>query len=86
MNQPAKLAAYEGLFRTTEGASPLHLFGFELSLARRERQLAEVLREFVNVFVIRVPDHRDDQPLVRIRGETEMDVFLHHQVVAVVGK
>ena len=62
----------------------LQLAGFELAIARQQRQLAEFLRDLVDIFLVRVTNHRDHQSLLGVRGESEMAVLFIDEALAVV--
>src|SRR5690606_3763160 len=61
----------------------LHLVGLELPFAGPRAQLAELGGDLVHVLAVRIPNHRDDEPVLRVHGEPEMGVPLHDQALTV---
>src|SRR5690606_37546076 len=61
----------------------LHLVRTELAVARARRQLAELLRNLVDVLAVDVANDGNDETVLRIDREAEMRVALHHEVLAV---
>ena len=61
----------------------LHLVGLQLAVARELRELAHLLRDLHDAFLVGVADHRHDQALRRVGGEADVVVLLEDEVVAV---
>ena len=73
-------AADGALVRNGEGAAA-HVVEANLPVARLGGEFHHVLRELQEVFLVHVADDRHEQARFGVHGETEVNVFLEHDLV-----